>query len=106
MTTSKQVYRVSDIQLQYILNSISDRLDKVEGWRGTPEFQADVDLNTNLLTNVGSGSAMTDAAVRSELAGSSPTFTNVTINGILTVNDDGPIKWLDSTGTVLHQFGD
>ncbi len=88
MATSKQVYRVADLALQFILNSISDRLDKMEGWRGDPEFQADVNLNDNKLTHVGAGSDDSDGARRDELLGSSPTFTSVTM-GTAVINSSG-----------------
>lgn len=38
MAKSRQIYRTNDSEMQYILNSISDRLDKLEGRRGSIEF--------------------------------------------------------------------
>lgn len=104
MSKSKQIYRLSDAATQYVVQSLSDRLDKLEGWRGTPEFHSNVSLNSNTITELGQGSNTTDAAVRSELTGLNPTFDSLVLNsgGLQTT---GPIKFVDSNGTIIHQFG-
>jgi len=61
MTTIRQHYRIvnpsslEDLanQLNTILVHISERLDEMQGYRGTPQFQADVDLDGHNLLNVG-----------------------------------------------------
>ena len=40
-------------QLNTVLAAISDRLDEMQGYRGTPAFEASVDLKGHDLTNVG-----------------------------------------------------
>ena len=45
---SRQIYRTGDSELQFILNSISDRLDKLENLRGIPEIpliEGDTSIN-------------------------------------------------------------
>ena len=61
MTTIRQQYRIvnpadlTDLanQLNTILTSLADRLDAMEGWRGTPTFKTAIDLDGNDITNVG-----------------------------------------------------
>jgi len=40
-------------QLNTILSRIGDRLDKMDGTRGTPAFEADIDLQGHNILNVG-----------------------------------------------------
>ncbi len=48
-------------QLNRVLVQITDRLDQMEGHRGTPKFWADVDLNDNKLENVEAATVDSDA---------------------------------------------
>jgi hypothetical protein len=55
VATTKTVLRLSNLEINEVnrvLQAVADRLDKQEGWRGTPEFQADINLNDNKATNV------------------------------------------------------
>ena len=47
---SAHIYRVNDSELQFIFNSVSDRLDKLESVRGAPTFDGPV---INSATGVG-----------------------------------------------------
>lgn len=61
MTTLRQQYRIlnpTDLtdavnQLNNLLAQITDRLDQIEGYRGTPAFESAIDMKGNDITNVG-----------------------------------------------------
>lgn len=65
--TEAQVYRISDpangAEWNRLLAQISNRLDEMQGLRGTTKFYGDVDMQSNTIVNAGiSGSAaMLDA---------------------------------------------
>lgn len=40
-------------QLNSLLSLISERLDQIEGYRGTPAFESAIDMQGNDITNVG-----------------------------------------------------
>jgi len=93
MTQSKENYQVSGQSLDeikrnlnFILQRLADRLDKMEGWRGTPEFNTSPDMKTNKVTNLGTPSENTDAATLGDIPqqdlgpGDSPTFAGITIS--------------------------
>jgi hypothetical protein len=44
-------------ELNRVLNQIANRLDALEGLRGTPTFHANLDIKNNKITNVTDGSA-------------------------------------------------
>ena len=63
MSEIRHVYRIgapTTEQINAQLGAIGQRLDQMEGFRGTPEFQADVNLKGNKATNAGSAIADTD----------------------------------------------
>lgn len=57
----KETYRIinpADLidmmnQLNVLLSRISSRLDQMDGTRGTPKYNADIDLQGHNITNVG-----------------------------------------------------
>jgi hypothetical protein len=61
--TQRRIYRVSDAsvdQINMVLSQMADRLDQMEGWRGTPLFKANMDMDGNIATNSGQAAAATD----------------------------------------------
>jgi hypothetical protein len=51
----KETLRIQDLNLDEvnrIMGRLQDRLDALEGYRGTPAFYADVDMQKKYLTNV------------------------------------------------------
>lgn len=82
--------------LNFILQRMADRMDKIEGIRGTSSIESDLDMNQNRVTDVAAGTVSTDAARRSDLTPTSPTFTDVTVEGDLEVKD--------ANGVVIHSM--
>lgn len=61
--TQRRVYRLSSgtiDEMNFVLSQIADRLDQMEGYRGSPEFKADVNLGGNLAVNSGTASEAED----------------------------------------------
>lgn len=61
--TQRRVYRLSFgtiDEMNFVLSQIADRLDQMEGYRGTPEFKADVNLGGNVAVNSGTASDAED----------------------------------------------
>lgn len=55
-------------QLNFVLQRISDRLDKIEGIRGTASIESTLVMNENTIEQVAAGTADDDAARRDEMA--------------------------------------
>lgn len=68
MTTLRYQYRVvnpadfTDLsnQLNNLFSQVGNRLDQMEGWRGTPAFQSDIDLGGNKGVNAGVATETSD----------------------------------------------
>ena len=111
MPASKSNYQVSAMtpqemlgQLNRHLSSIADRLDQIEGIRGTASINSNLNLNSNQINNLTQGTSPNNAAIVGNLTPSSPTFTDLTVNGTLT--SEGPFDVLDNdgSGTVIHSM--
>ena len=108
--------------LNFLLQRFADRMDKIEGIRGTAEINSDLDLNQNRIIDLQSSVVATDGVNQGELSDQgtstddSPTFESVTLNsnltvsgtttltgnatmsGDLTVSGDTQVVGIDSTG--------
>lgn len=128
--SSKQFYFLSQLnvnELNFLLQSISDRLDAIEGQRGKPEIFADLNMQSNLINQVASPIDLNDAAILETItdsintalnSGLDGTFGNVIVTTItattattttLNVQDiigTGYIEVENGTGTILHSFGE
>lgn len=61
--TQRRVYRISSgtiDEMNFVFSQIADRLDQMEGYRGSPEFKADVNLGGNVAVNSGTASDAED----------------------------------------------
>ncbi len=120
---NRRTYQVGNMnreEMNFILQQISDRLDELEGYRGTPTFKANIDMDSNRITTLGTGTADTDA-LRKDQADQEDT----SLQGQITahVNDvsnphsvtldqargagetfSGTVQWLDTDGAVIHEF--
>ena len=91
--------------LQFILNRISDRIDQLEGNRGNPTFNANLDLQSNKITQLGEGTDESDGTTVSQIIDDSdaPTFTNINVTNKITA---GKVLVYDSNNELIHSFGD
>lgn len=116
--------------LNLLLQRLADRMDKMEGIRGTAEIESNLDMNSNQIVELQASTDTTDAVQQAELPNQgtsttdSPTFLELTVTqnslfsgditvsgiasfaNITTVNiaSTGSYKYTDSAGTVLHSF--
>ena len=90
--------------LNFILARLADRIDKMEGVRGTSTIESNLDMQSNRITDVAAGTDNADASIVSQLVDSGPTFSGLTLTGDMVTT--GSIKVVDSNGTVIHQFLD
>src|SRR3972149_10778368 len=123
--SSREGYRISGntvqelkISLNFFLQSIADRLDKIEGVRGTSTVESNLNLSGNSLINVGNFDQNLGTA-------DSPRFGGLTIDGDLAVTGDlevtgdlvidsltvdnisgEMITISDENNTIVHQLGD
>jgi len=88
--------------MQFLLQRMADRMDKMEGIRGTSSIESDLDMNLNRVVEVAPGSASTDAARVGDLLSLPPTFNGATLIGDLTVKAD--VKVYDSDGNLIHSL--
>ena len=120
MTEIKTHYNISNLdarEINFALNQIANRLDALEGLRGTPKFYANINANDHKIQNVTDATAakealtydytenLGDAAFQSTAQITAQTFseTNITlgdsssgnyltiINGTITIYADGEI---------------
>lgn len=92
--------------LNFQLQRVADRLDKLEGVRGTSTVLSNLDLSGNSLINAGNfdqnlGSADTPTFGGLTIAGSVDITTNLTVEAIL---DTDSLTVTDTNGTVIHEF--
>ena len=62
---ARRSFRLNSLSLEelnFMLAQLGDRLDELEGRRGTPKFRSDVDMGLNRVTQMQSGSLATDGA--------------------------------------------
>lgn len=67
---SRSTYQVNSLtieELNFAFRLIADRLDELEGRRGTPSFKADVDMGSNKITTLGTGISASDATRKDQL---------------------------------------
>lgn len=82
------------------MQRIADRLDKIEGVRGTSTVESNLDLTGNSLVNVGNF----DQNLGTE---DEPQFGGLIIDGDLAVTgiiDGNVIRIVDTNSTVIHEF--
>lgn len=89
--------------LNFLLQRIGDRMDKIEGIRGTSSIESDLDMNSNRVTDVAAGSATSDAARVGDLLSLPPTFNGATLTGDLEVTD-ADIFVYDADGNLIHSL--
>lgn len=69
MSEARRTYKLSVLeisQLNFILSLIADRLDELEGRRGTPLFKNHIDMSLNRITNAGDAVADTDVPTKKQ----------------------------------------
>ena len=62
---ARRSFRLNSLSLEelnFMLAQLGDRLDELEGRRGTPKFRSSVDMGLNRVTQMQSGSLATDGA--------------------------------------------
>jgi len=84
------------LDLNFKLQRLADRIDKIEGIRGTASIESTLDMNANTITDVGAGSSSGDAARVGDLTGINPTFDSLTLSVALYL--------YDANGTLIHSI--
>jgi len=100
--------------LNFLLQRFADRIDKIEGIRGTASIESDLDMNDNLVTEVGGGSLDDDAARLADLtvditaAITAHKAAAETISGAWTFSAEAAftndIKVYDAAGNLIHSL--
>jgi hypothetical protein len=105
--------------LNFILQRFADRMDKMEGIRGTASIESDLEMNDNAVKEVGAGASDTDAARLGDLLEEPLTLSQLTVTGDafladvevtgdVTVEGDvevtGDIKVYDADGNLIHSM--
>lgn len=96
--------------LTFLLQRFADRMDKIEGIRGTASIESDLEMNENRVTEVADASADSDALNKSQadLTGSNPTFNSIMTTTSLTVGTDATVRGnayvYDATGNLIHSL--
>lgn len=72
MKESRSSYFIADLNLtdlNFVLSQIADRLDELEGRRGTPSFNSDVDMNGNKVTDAAAATDTGDVVTKDQVTG-------------------------------------
>lgn len=107
MSEARRYYAINNLDINdinYIFNQLSDRLDQLEGYRGTPTFKSDVDFGGNKGVNAGNASSSTDFATLGNVDIETGAIIDPIINLIypigallITTKSDDPSTYLGGT---------
>ena len=90
-------------QLNFVMASIADRLDKMEGIRGTPAIGTNsIEYASGTFDFAGTGSMASQSASSVAITGGVITISSA--NGTVTLDSAG-ITIADANGTTIHQLG-
>ena|SRR3990172_6577419 len=70
MRESRRLYSLTALdisQLNLIFNMLADRIDELEGRRGTPTFKSDIDMEGNKITDLATAVADSDGLRKDQL---------------------------------------
>lgn len=79
---ARRSFRLNSLSLEelnFMLGQLGDRLDELEGRRGTPKFKSNVDMGLNRVTQMRSGSVATDGATVVQIDGVEAVLDNLGI---------------------------
>lgn len=109
--------------LNFLFQRFADRMDRIEGIRGTASIESMLDMNNNLVTEVAGGSLDDDAARLADLTEAialhvaapdpHPQYAQnsqvETISGAWTFSADvtvrAAVKVYDASNNLIHSFG-
>lgn len=75
-------------QLNFLLQRWNDRIDKIEGIRGTATIESDLNMSDHRVRSVGAGSLDNDGARLGDVPQDDVDFNNVNLTGNLKIYDD------------------
>ena len=99
--------------LNFILQRFADRIDKMEGIRGTASIESDLEMNDNAVREVGAGSEDDDAARLIDLLTEPLSLSELTVNGETFLSDleiegdasvTGDVFVYDADGNLIHSL--
>lgn len=93
---SAQTVQELQLQVAFLLQRLSDRMDKIEGIRGTSTIESDLNMSSNRVRSVGAGSESDDGARLGDVPQDDVEFNNVSLTGDL--------KVYDSNDTLIHSL--
>lgn len=120
---SRNTYQINALDLQelnFIFRLLADRFDELEGRRGTPSFKADVDMGSNRITTLGTGTLASDATRKDQTDADTTSLQGQITNHVTNILNphsttleqaraagstiSGTVQWLDPDGAVIHEF--
>ena len=104
--------------VNFLLQRLADRIDKLEGIRGTSSIESNLDMNQNRITDVAEAVDGSDSLTKAQadLTGSAPTFAQLAVIDLLTVLGtvrafeaisafNAAIAFYDADNNLIHSFG-
>jgi hypothetical protein len=94
-------------EANFLLQRMADRMDKIEGIRGTSSIESDLDMNSNRVRELGEGSSSSDAARVDDLTSNSPSFNALSAVSLETTEDvevGGNVYVYDDDGELIHSL--
>lgn len=117
-TVNAQDLQTLLISLNFQLQRISDRLDKIEGVRGTAKIESELDMSSNKIVSTQAPVDGTDVAIKNSLVNQglevtdAPLFASLTLDNtsgdtvllIDTATGISRLEMLDDNNEIIHQF--
>ena len=106
---ARRSYRISALSIEainFVLSLLGDRIDELEGRRGTPKFKSNVDMGANRITGVGSAEADSDAISLVGATAVAGEVASATVNTALSPAQNWVSyrRVVDENGTIIHGF--
>ena len=109
---ARRTLRISSLtvnDINFVLALLTDRLDELEGRRGTPTFKSNVNMDSNRITSVGDASNAADAI---SLGGAINAASSAATSAVspISATISAAQNWItyqrivDTNGTILHAF--
>lgn len=107
---ARRIYRLNSLnteEINRLFAMLADRIDELEGRRGTPAFKSNVNMGSNRITSLGTAQVSSDAislgGAESEAASAAASAASGVAAEIQAANWYNR-KVVDSNGTTIHGF--
>ena len=94
--------------LNFLLQRLSDRIDKIEGIRGSASIESDLDMNSNRVVEVAAAVLDSDTLTKeqADLTGTTPTFSSLATSTTMAVGTSLTVGTNATVSGNVYVYGD